>query len=74
MRLQFLTHLLNSVSALAQPARICCADILRPAIAMALPAGWELRLHPVEGYNNVFALDVYFRNKIPTPALRFPWF
>ena len=35
------------------------ADILRPAIAEALPAGWESRLHPVSGYSNVFALDVY---------------
>lgn len=35
------------------------ADILRPTIAEALPAGWESRLHPVEGYDNVFALDVY---------------
>jgi hypothetical protein len=35
------------------------ADILRPLIAEALPAGWESRLHPVAGYNNVFALDVY---------------
>lgn len=35
------------------------ADILRPAIRDALPAGWESRLHPVAGYTNVFALDVY---------------
>jgi hypothetical protein len=35
------------------------ADILRPTIAEALPAGWEGRLHPVAGYNNVFALDPY---------------
>jgi len=35
------------------------ADILRPIIAEALPAGWESRLHPVAGYDNVFALDVY---------------
>ncbi len=35
------------------------ADILRPAICEALPAGWESRLHPVAGYTNVFALDVY---------------
>lgn len=35
------------------------ADILRPAIAEALPAGWEARLHPVPGYANAFALDVY---------------
>jgi hypothetical protein len=117
MRLQFLTHLLNSVSALAQPRRIIVlgsssllpqhpqlgdagrplelsldadllvepidesladllkdavghesafeqrqgyyADILRPMIAETLPAGWESRLHPVAGYDNVFALDVY---------------
>ena len=35
------------------------ADILRPAIAETLPAGWESRLHPLAGYDNVFALDVY---------------
>ena len=35
------------------------ADILRPAIREALPDGWESRLHPVAGYTNVFALDVY---------------
>jgi hypothetical protein len=35
------------------------ADILRPVIGEALPAGWETRLHPVDGYTNVFALDVY---------------
>jgi hypothetical protein len=35
------------------------ADILRPIIAETLPAGWESRLHPVAGYANVFALDVY---------------
>ena len=35
------------------------ADILRPTIAEALPTGWESRLHPVEGYSNVFALDLY---------------
>lgn len=35
------------------------ADILRPAIAKTLPAGWESRLHPVAGYDNVFALDPY---------------
>jgi hypothetical protein len=34
-------------------------DILRPAIADALPAGWERRLHPVPDYDNVFALDPY---------------
>ncbi len=117
MRLQFLIHLLNSVSALAQPRRIVVlgsssllpqhpemgaagqplelsldadllvepvdeslatllkdavghessfeqrqgyyADILRPIITETLPAGWESRLHPVEGYSNVFALDLY---------------
>ncbi len=117
MRLQFLTHLLDSVSALARPRRIIVlgsssllashpqlggagqplelsldadlllepvdqaladmlkdavgqessferrhgyyADILRPIIAETLPAGWESRLHPVAGYDNVFALDVY---------------
>jgi hypothetical protein len=35
------------------------ADILRPTLAEALPAGWESRLHPVAGYDNVFALDAY---------------
>jgi hypothetical protein len=35
------------------------ADILRPVIAEALPAGWESRLHAVAGYDNVFALDLY---------------
>ncbi len=35
------------------------ADILRPAIVQTLPAGWEARLHPVAGYQNVFALDPY---------------
>jgi hypothetical protein len=35
------------------------ADILRPMITETLPAGWESRLHPVAGYDNVFALDVY---------------
>jgi hypothetical protein len=24
-----------------------------------VPAGWESRLHPVAGYDHVFALDVY---------------
>ncbi|MBM3838170.1 MAG: hypothetical protein FJ398_09420 [Verrucomicrobia bacterium] len=32
---------------------------LRPVIAETLPAGWESRLHPVPGYDNVFALDPY---------------
>ena len=35
------------------------ADILRPAIVETLPAGWETLLHPVAGYDNIFALDVY---------------
>lgn len=35
------------------------ADILRPTIVETLPAGWETRLHPVSGYENVFALDPY---------------
>jgi hypothetical protein len=35
------------------------ADILRPAIAETLPAGWDKRLHAVSGYQNVFALDPY---------------
>jgi hypothetical protein len=34
-------------------------DLLRPTISEALPAGWESRLHPVAGYDNVSALDVY---------------
>ena len=117
MRLPFLKHLLDSVSALARPRRITVlgsssllpqhpelgepgqplelsldadfllepvdqniadmlkdavghesgfeqqhgyyADILRPVITETLPAGWESRLHPVAGYDNVFALDPY---------------
>jgi hypothetical protein len=35
------------------------ADILRPEITSALPAGWKSRLHLVAGYTNVFALDAY---------------
>lgn len=35
------------------------ADILRPTIVETLPAGWESRLHPVAGFEQVFALDVY---------------
>ena len=35
------------------------ADILRPVMAETLPAGWEARLHPVTGYDNVFSLDPY---------------
>ena len=35
------------------------ADILRPTMRDTLPAGWESRLHPVVGYTNVFALDIY---------------
>lgn len=35
------------------------ADILRPAISEVLPSGWESRLRPVEGFDNVFALDLY---------------
>ena len=35
------------------------ADILCPAIVETLPAGWESRLHPVPGFDNVFALDIY---------------
>jgi len=35
------------------------ADILRPAIVETLPAGWETRLQPVSGYDNVFALNPY---------------
>ena len=28
-------------------------------MAETLPAGWESRLHPVEGFDYVFALDIY---------------
>ena len=35
------------------------ADILRPEMTETLPAGWATRLHPVAGYDNVFALDAY---------------
>jgi hypothetical protein len=35
------------------------ADILRPAIVETLPAGWDTRLHPVAGFDNVFSLDSY---------------
>lgn len=35
------------------------ADILRPSIVETLPVGWETRLHPVRGYENVFSLDPY---------------
>jgi hypothetical protein len=35
------------------------ADILRLVMAETLPAGWETRLQPVAGHNNVFALDPY---------------
>lgn len=35
------------------------ADILRPGFTETLPAGWESRLHPMPGYDNVFALDPY---------------
>jgi hypothetical protein len=34
-------------------------DVLRPVFTETLPAGWETRLHPVPGYDNVFALDPY---------------
>ena len=34
-------------------------DILRPIITETLPAGWESHMHPVAGYDNVFALDPY---------------
>src|SRR5437773_10808197 len=33
------------------------ADILRPSFVETLPKGWESRLAPVSGYDNVFALD-----------------
>ena len=45
-----------------------CADILRPAIAETLPAGWESRLQPVPGCANVFAEAVM---TAPLCALRF---
>lgn len=35
------------------------ADILHPTIVETLPAGWESRLDPVSGYDNVFTLDLY---------------
>lgn len=35
------------------------ADILHPDIVETLPSGWETRVNPVAGYNNVFALDLY---------------
>jgi hypothetical protein len=35
------------------------ADILRPSIAETLPAGWETRLRPAQGYSDVFTLDPY---------------
>src|SRR5437868_5809833 len=35
------------------------ADILRPSFMETLPKGWESRLTPVSGYDNVFALDPY---------------
>jgi len=35
------------------------ADILRPAITETLPAGWESRLHPISGFDTVFALDPF---------------
>ncbi len=37
----------------------CYLDILRPTITETLPVGWESRLIPVPGYDNVFALDPY---------------
>jgi len=35
------------------------ADIPHPTIAETLPAGWQSGLHPVPGYDNVLALDLY---------------
>lgn len=35
------------------------ADILRPTIVEALPAGWDSRVKPVPGLAQVFALDPY---------------
>lgn len=34
-------------------------DCLRPEIVETFPAGWESRLVPLAGYDNVFALDPY---------------
>jgi hypothetical protein len=33
------------------------ADILHPSIVESLPPGWEDRLVPMDGFDNVFALD-----------------
>lgn len=33
------------------------ADILHPTIVESLPPGWEDRLVPMDGFDNVFALD-----------------
>ena len=35
------------------------ADILHPTIVESLPPDWESRLVPMEGFENVFALDPY---------------
>ncbi len=35
------------------------ADILKPTISEALPSGRESRLKKVDGFKNVFALDLY---------------
>lgn len=35
------------------------ADILRPSVVETLPEGWESRLRPLVGHDNVFALDPY---------------
>lgn len=35
------------------------ADFLRPTFVETLPAGWESRLHPLPGCDQVFALDPY---------------
>jgi hypothetical protein len=117
MRLPFLTHLLDSVRALARPRRIVVlgsssllpknpqlgepgqpleisldadflldpidesiarmldeavgqgslfdrqngyhVDLLLPSITETLPAGWESRILPVTGFDNVFSLDPY---------------
>jgi hypothetical protein len=35
------------------------ADILHPTIVESLPPGWESRLVPMAGFENVFAIDPY---------------
>ncbi len=35
------------------------ADCLRPEIVETFPSGWEARLIPLSGYDDVFCLDPY---------------